>query len=56
MLRELFNNDEWALLKHQNEELCEKAGSLPEEVPLYNIQSVYQPDAGNDYVNHQNDS
>lgn len=55
MLRELFDNDEWSLLKWQNEELCEKAGSLPEEISLLNIPVVSQPCVESEHINQQND-
>ena len=55
MLRELFDDEEWNFLKRQNEELFEKAGSLPDEIPLYNIQPVSVPDAEKDYYNQQKD-
>ncbi len=56
MLRDLFNNYEWSLLKRQNEELCEKAVSLPEEITLYNIQPVLQHDPEREDVSHQKES
>lgn len=54
MLRELFDNEAWNLLKQHNEELCERAGSLPEEIPLYNIRPMPQSDSEREYINRQN--
>lgn len=54
MLRELFDNNEWSMLKRQNEELCEKAGSLPEEIPFYNIPQVSPSDTERESIGKQN--
>ena len=55
MLRELFYNDEWVMLKQQSEDLCEKAGPLPEEIPLYAIYPKSESDAEIESADDQDD-